>query len=47
MVDALMFIGMVMATCIAINLVIVTVLLTLMGLDLIKESWGRFTKSGW
>jgi len=44
MVDVLVFIGVIMATCVAINLVMVTVLLTIMGADLIKESWGRFTK---
>ncbi|CAB4155713.1 hypothetical protein UFOVP661_13 [uncultured Caudovirales phage] len=44
MVDTLVFLGVIMATCIAVNLVMVTVLFTIMGLDLIKESWGRFTK---
>jgi hypothetical protein len=47
MVDILMVIGVIMATCIAVNLVTVTVILTIMGADLIKESWGRFTKNGW
>lgn len=44
MVDVLIFIGIIMATCIAVNLVTVTVILTIMGADLIRESWGRFTK---
>jgi len=44
MVDVLIFIGIIMATCIAVNLVTVTVILTIMAADLIKESWSMFTK---